>query len=157
MSTVGMYDESIHDNSSARLDSVHETIGHLKDNLYALDYNSDYKSPIDAFIRQYDQTAVLGETMSERFNSKLNLKREAIHQLGFSPTDFYSVIFKSNQPAIDSAALTGGNYADGLVDEVRKFCNTLRVSYCSIFWLYLRKEHKLISLFNNLHIEFTKT
>ena len=32
----------------------------------------------------------------------------------------------------------------------------MKVSYWSLFWMYVKKEHKYLSLLFNLHIEYTK-
>jgi hypothetical protein len=95
MSTVGMYDpEGVDDEE--RLRTISETVGHLRDRLYSIDYNAEYQSPIDQFIKKNDQSSPFSIEMRTRLEDNLKLRRETVYQLGFTQNDFNTVRFTAS-------------------------------------------------------------
>ena len=142
---------------------LENTIAQLKLHLNHLETNTHVKTPVDLFLDKYDES----ERIPPAFKAKLqldhrDLKKSDLKALGINPSEFAAIkVTRSGKIVADSSLLTGGKYckvylAEKIVQEVRRFYGSLKVSYWSLFWMYIQKEHKYISLLFNLHIEYSK-
>lgn len=143
---------------------LENTVNQLKLHMVQLESNSaPRKTPIDLFLDKYDSSEKLPSALKLKLKlDSKELKRNDLQSLGIDCSEFAAIrVSRGGKIVPDSTLLTGGKYckfylAEKIVDEVRRFYGNLKVSYWTLFWMYVKKEHKYLSLFFNLHIEYTK-
>ena len=126
-----------------------------------IERNKEEVSEADTFLKKYEGT----RTYSESINQKLNLRVLNPHHLlslNINPSEFYGLSLNSkNELTPVPSNITGENYcnfylAAKMIKEVDSYFKSTRIPYWSIFWLYLKKEHKYLSIFFSLHMEYSK-
>ncbi|OMJ70206.1 hypothetical protein SteCoe_31875 [Stentor coeruleus] len=134
------------------------TIAQLKLHLSHLESNTQVKSPVDLFLEKYDESTKLTSILKSKLKvDHRELKRSDLKALGINPSEFTALrATKSGKIVSDCSMLTGGKYSQKILEEVRRFYGSLKMSYWSLFLMYIKKEHKYISLAFNLHIEYSK-
>lgn len=155
---MGGKDVSLEDLPTPSRDDIEKTKQILSHRLYQLDNNIFPEAGLDKFLKRYDETIDLNLAIAKdlKLDDK-QLTKEDLQQLGFCPYEFGALRFTSSgKLKPDIKVLSGGKYAKQLVDDINKFYHSLKVSYCSLFTLYLKKEHKLLALFYDLHFEYSK-
>ena len=125
-----------------------------------LNDDRDIDAELTKFIDKCDSTAYLNEELKTKY--KLNsryLKSSSLEHLGYYPETFSAITFgnSKSKPSIDTKQLTGGEYSKALIEQVKEFYYLVKVSFCELVLFITRKEHKLISIFYNIHLEYAKT
>jgi hypothetical protein len=155
---MGGKDTEIDELPTPTREDIQKTKQILSHRLYQLDNNITPETGLDKFLQRYDETVDIDETIAKDLKlHEKQLTKDDLQRLGFSPYDFGALRFTSSgKLKPDIKLLSGGKYAKQLIDDINKFYHSLKVSYCSLFTLYLKKEHKLLALFYDLHFEYSK-
>lgn len=142
---------------------MENTKAQLKLYLNHLEANATMKTPVDLFLEKYDDSEKLPSVLKAKLKlDKKELKVNDLQALGFHPEEFRALtVYKNGEIAADSVKLTGGKYcnlylAEKIIDDAKRLHGSLKLPYWSLFWMFVQKEHKYLSLIFNLHIEFTK-
>ncbi|OMJ94256.1 hypothetical protein SteCoe_2595 [Stentor coeruleus] len=137
---------------------LENTIAQLKLHSSHLESNNQVKTQVDLFLEKYDESEKLPEVLKTKLKLEhRRLKSSGLKALGINQNEFCALkTTKTGNIVPDCNSLTGGKYSQKIVDEVRRFYGSLKMSYWGLFWMYVKKEHKYISLLFNLHIEYSK-
>lgn len=138
---------------------IKETIEKLQHRLYLLNNRYEYPSKVDEFLSSFDSCNHLSvEDQQFLHLHNRELRPKDLKRLGYrcDENEFEALRVSGATVAPDPYKLTGGKYAKKLIDDVDEFYYTLKVSYVTLFSLFFKKEHKVVSLFYSLHIEYTK-
>lgn len=142
---------------------LENTKAQLKIYLNHLETNTQLKSPVDLFLGKFDDSEKLPQSLKTKLKlDKKELKTTDLQALGIHPDEFKALkVYKNGEIAADSTKLTNGKYckfylAEKIIEDAKRLHGSLKLPYWSLVWLYIRKEHKYISLLFNLHIEYSK-
>lgn len=137
---------------------VWQSVESLRGQMEVLNEDKDIDAELTRYIDKFDSTAYLNEEDKRKY--KLNsryLLAASLEHLGCYPETFSAISFSKSKPAIDTKQLTGGEYSKALIEQVKEFYYLVKVSFCELVLFITRKEHKLISIFYNIHLEYAKT
>ena len=134
---------------------IEATIEQLQHHMHNMENNTYAPTPVEKFLETHDDSKGLPEEVRSMLQRPL--KGTHLKSLGYDIRDFNALTVGDDRKLIPNPkALTGNNYASKVVGEVKEFRTAIQLSYCSLLKLYLKKEHKFLSLFFNLHIEYSK-